>query len=251
MKRLLIDIETSPNLAAVWGMFKQNVSLDMLMESGYTLCWAAKWYKNEEVLFDSVHRNEPEQMVRNVHALLDEADAVIHYNGRKFDIPTLNKEFLQYGLKPPSPYKQIDLLETARKQFRFTSNKLDYVSKFLGLGNKTKHRGYDLWKGCMDGDKECWKEMEEYNIQDVNLLEKLYDRLLPWIERHPNMGLYGEETDNPTCTNCGSHDLQRRGYAYTQVGIYQRWQCNECGSWNRTRTQEKHMKRQGVLTKEV
>lgn len=249
MKRLLLDLETSPNLAAVWGMFKQNVSLDMLLESGYTLCWAAKWYKEDDIYFDSVYRNDPEQMVRNVHALLDEADAVIHYNGRKFDIPTINKEFLQYGLPPPSPYKQIDLLETARKQFRFTSNKLDYVSQFLGLGNKTKHRGYDLWKGCMNGDKECWEEMETYNIQDVVLLEKLYDRLLPWIERHPNMSLYN--LGEMKCTNCGSEHLQRRGYAHTSVGIYQRWQCNDCGSWSRTRKIEKQFDRSGVLTKEV
>lgn len=249
MKRLLLDCETAPNLAAVWGMFKQNVSLDMLIESGYTLCWAAKWYGEDHVYFDSVYRNTPEQMVRNVHALLDEADAVIHYNGRKFDIPTINKEFLQYGLRPPSPYKQIDLLETARKKFRFTSNKLDYVAKFLGIGAKQKHRGYELWRGCMNGDDDCWKEMEEYNIQDTILLESLYDRLLPWIDRHPNLSVY--DLGEAKCTHCGSTHLQRRGYAHTSIGIYQRWQCNDCGSWLRTRTQEKQFDRSGVLTREM
>lgn len=250
MRTLLIDLETFPHLAAVWGMFKENIPLDRLIESGYTACWSAKWLGEDDIYFDSVHRNDASQMVRNAHDLLDEADAVIHYNGRKFDIPTLNKEFLNYGLAPPSPYKQIDLLETARKQFRFASNKLDYVAQFLGVGQKTKHRGYDLWKGCMDGDEECWKEMEEYNCQDVVLLEKLYHRLLPWIARHPNVGLYNLEKDQLGCVNCGSHKLQRRGYAHTQVGIYPRYQCTDCGTWNRGRLLEKQFDRSGVLVKE-
>ena len=44
-------------------------------------------------------------MIKGIHKLLDECDAVIHYNGSKFDIPTLNKEFLLHGLHPPAPYK--------------------------------------------------------------------------------------------------------------------------------------------------
>ena len=45
-------------------------------------------------MFDSVHESKPEQMVSRVHGLLDDADVVCHYNGKKFDIPTLNREFL-------------------------------------------------------------------------------------------------------------------------------------------------------------
>ena len=247
MKILLLDIETFPHLAAVWGLFKENIPLDRLMESGYTACWAAKWRGENHVYFDSVHRNTRKGMVENVHELLDEADAVVHYNGSRFDLPTLNKEFLQYGLQPPSPYKQVDLLNTARKQFRFASNKLDFVSKFLGVGQKTKHRGYDLWKGCMDGDRKCWTEMREYNCQDVILLENLYDRLLPWIQSHPNHGLH---THGTVCTNCGSKHVQRRGISRTGVGVYQRWQCTDCGTWMRTRKQEKGHNQENLLVKE-
>lgn len=238
MKRLLIDIETAPHLAAVWGIFKENIPLDRLLESGYTMCWAAKWYGTDDVMYDSVHRNDSKTMIHNVHALLEEADAVIHYNGRSFDIPTLNKEFLALGLTPPSPYKQIDLLETARRQFRFPSNKLDYVSKFLGIGTKLKHKGYDLWQGCMSNDKESWKQMTDYNIQDVLLLEKLYTRLLPWIDKHPNVALY-DLTEEPKCPHCGSSHVVKKGLAYTQVGIYQRYKCGDCGTNIRSRKMEK------------
>ena len=96
-------------------------------------------------------------MLREIHKMLDKADAVCHYNGTRFDIPTLNKEFLLHNMLRPAPYKEIDLLKVARNQFKFTSNKLDYVVNALGLGGKVKHRGHDLWLGCMNNDLECWK----------------------------------------------------------------------------------------------
>ena len=239
MKRLLLDIETAPHLAAVWGMFNQNVSLDTLLSSGYTLCWAAKWYGSDEVIYDSLHRNKHRVMMSNLHDLLCEADVVIHYNGRKFDIPTINKEFVGLGLKPPVPYKQVDLLETARRQFRFASNKLDYVAQYLGIGQKIKHKGFELWKGCMDNDKSSWEQMMEYNIQDVVLLEELYNRMLPWIRSHPNHGLYADVSEQPVCPSCGSRHVQRRGTARTGVGLYQRYQCKDCGTWSRSRIMDK------------
>jgi len=152
---------------------------------------------------------------------------VVHYNGTKFDIPTLNKEFLLHRYSPPSPYKQIDLLRVVRSQFRFPSNKLDYVAQRLGLGQKHAHEGHELWVKCMNGDKDAWKRMADYNIQDVILLEDLYNTLLPWIKNHPNWGLYND--GKPMCPNCGSPFFKRNGYAYAQETKYQRYKCNSCG----------------------
>jgi len=128
LKILLLDIETAPNVAHVWGMWQQNVGLPQLIDSGYVLCWAAKWLGDSDVMFGSVVKDGPKRMLKRIHKLLGESDAVIHYNGTKFDIPTLNKEFLLHGIEPPAPYQQIDLLRTARSKFRFASNKLDYVA---------------------------------------------------------------------------------------------------------------------------
>ena len=124
MKILLLDIETAPNTAYVWGLFKQNISISQIVDSSAMLCWAAKWLDNEDVMFSSIMGGR-KKMLQRIHKLLDEADAVVHYNGSRFDIPTLNKEFLEAGMSPPSPYAQVDLLKTARQQFRFPSNKLD------------------------------------------------------------------------------------------------------------------------------
>jgi len=174
-------------------------------------------------------------MLKGIHKLLTEADAVVHYNGTRFDIPTLNKEFLLTKMSPPAPYKQIDLYETVRKRFRFPSSKLEYVAKILGVGEKvdtSKVGGHELWVKCMAGDEAAWKIMQEYNIQDTVLLERLYDRLLPWISHHANHNLYVGEGE-VVCPNCGGSSFQRRGFAYTTVGKFRRYQCKSCGAWFR------------------
>jgi DNA polymerase elongation subunit (family B)/rRNA maturation protein Nop10 len=234
MKILLLDIETAPHVGYVWGLWQQNIGLNQLLESGYVLCWSAKWFGSEELFFDSVHRSKPKAMLKRIHALLDEADAVIHYNGTKFDIPTLNKEFLLNRMTPPASYRQIDLYQTAKTRFRFASNKLDYIAAQLGVGKKHKHEGFELWVKCMNGDEKAWETMEAYNKQDVGLLEGVYEIFKPWIRNHPNVALYNA-FDEPSCPVCGGDNVVKRGYSYTAVGKYQRYRCSDCGHWSRDR----------------
>jgi hypothetical protein len=167
-------------------------------------------------------------MIREIYDLLEEADAVIHYNGTKFDIPTLNHEFLYDSLPPPSSYSEIDLLKTARQRFRLPSNKLDYVAQYLGLGGKVKHMGLQLWHDCMDGCPKAWKVMERYNKKDVTLLEDVYNQLLPWIKQHPNWGHWVD--DDLTCAKCGSVNVVKNGLERRTIVPYQRYKCTSCGS---------------------
>lgn len=234
---LHLDIETAPHRVFAWGLFDQRIGINQIVSPGYTLCWAAKWHQRKGVMFDSIPRSGEEAMVKRIYDLISEADAVCHYNGTKFDMPTLNREFVRLGMAPPEPYKQIDLLQTARRQFKFASNKLDYVAQALGLGAKVEHKGMDLWRDCMDGCPRAWRVMEKYNKQDVVLLEKLYERLLPWIHNHPNVALF-QQKDRPSCTNCGSMHLQSRGYTRSKTQQYRKFQCQDCGTWVRARRNE-------------
>jgi DNA polymerase III epsilon subunit-like protein len=190
---------------------------------------AAKW-RGEKFTFQwDEYKDSASVMLDEVHKLLNEADAVVHYNGTKFDIPMLNKEFVKWGYSPPRGIKEIDLLKTVRSRFRFPSNKLDYVAQHLDLGSKENHEGFKLWVKCMEGDAKAWVKMRKYNIQDVILTEKLYDVLTPWVKNGLNHGLFNEEM---VCVKCGSDDLEKRGFAITNTGKYQRWQCNDCGGWS-------------------
>lgn len=232
-KILMIDIETSPNIAAVWGLFNQNIGISAMLEAGRTLCFAYKWQGEKQIGFTSEWDDGRDAMIAQAWDLFDEADIICHYNGKKFDVPTINKEFVLEGATPPSPYRQIDLLPIVRQQFRFTSNKLDYVCQQLGIGEKTSHTGFQLWMDVLNEDPKAQRLMAKYNKQDVRLLEELYGVLLPWFTRTPNIGAYDEISSRPACTKCGCEDITYRGYQTSQAGRYRRFVCNSCGGWSR------------------
>lgn len=238
-KALVLDIETGPNLAYCWGMFDQNIGLHGLIDPGTVLCFAAKWLGDpkSKTHFYSDHHDGHEVMLEAIWKLVDEADAVIHYNGRAFDMKHLSREWLLAGFQPPSPYKDIDLLTAARSRFKFQSNKLDFVAQQLGVGQKVKHEGFDLWKACLDGDAAAWGRMKKYNVGDITITEEVYYKLRPWIKSHPHVGNYSGEENS--CPNCGGTELQRRGFYMTPSVRYQRLRCNGCGTWSRARTKDK------------
>jgi DNA polymerase III epsilon subunit-like protein len=175
-------------------------------------------------------------MVQAAHELLSAADALIHYNGKAFDVKHLQREFLLAELPPAAPHVDIDLLRTVRTQFRFPSNKLTHVSEALGIGKKTPHTGFDLWRDCMMGNDKAWALMKKYNIQDVRLTEELYDRLLPWIPNHPSVTVFDDRPD--ACPQCGKGPMIAHGLRRSKTMVYKRFQCRECGAWARSRVSE-------------
>lgn len=231
---LALDLETSPILAHVWSLWKQNVGINQIMEATEVICFGARWLGEDEVIFKSTFHDGKKDMLETVHALLNEADAVMGWNSKGFDSKHLNREFLENEMLPPAPWQDLDLMLSVKSAFRFPSNKLDYVAQKLGVGAKVKHSGHDLWVRCMEKDFQAWEEMKEYQIQDVNLLIDLYDKLLPWIKGHPNVGLY--TGDIQVCPNCGSHELEKRGFTRTTASTFQRYQCKKCGKWSREKT---------------
>lgn len=230
MKLLFLDVELAPNIGTFWSIWNQNIGINQLLDTSRLMCYAAKWKGSKEMLFNSEHKADHEVMVKELHELLSEADVVVHYNGDKFDLPVLNREFLLYGMPPPEPFRSVDLLRTIRKRFRFVSNKLDHVVQELNLGKKEKHEGHELWLKCMNQDDKAWKTMEKYNKQDVTLLEKLYDRILPWIDTHPNHNLYIPAGSDPVCPTCGGTHVIRKGIQHLKSRSYQRFRCQDCGT---------------------
>ena len=246
MKILLFDIETSPILANVWSLWSEARDMKFVDMDWYVMSWSAKWLDQKRITTKALpdypnyktDKTDDTALLDDIWKLLDEADIVIGHNAQAFDVRKLNARFIVNGKNPPSPFKVIDTLKSARAYFKFSSNKLDGLGDILGVGRKTTHTGFQLWKDCMAGDKAAWKLMKEYNTQDVVLLENVYLKLRPYIRNHPNTTLDKKTINTALCPSCGSANLHKRGYSYTNVGKYSRLCCQDCGKWSKERFNE-------------
>jgi hypothetical protein len=234
-KVLLLDIETSPIISYTWGLFDQNIGLNQIHTDWHVIAWSAKWLddKPEDIMYmdqrNAANIEDDSRILKQIWKLIDKADICITQNGVSFDMKKLNARFIQQGLPPTSSVKHIDTLKIARKAFGFTSNKLEYLTdKLCTKYKKSKHKefsGFDLWKECLSGNINAWKEMEKYNKMDVLSLEELYYKLVPWVPSI-NYNLY-DDSEESIC-KCGSKDFVRNGFAYTAKGKYQRYKCSKC-----------------------
>lgn len=238
-KILILDIETLPMEAYVWGLFDQNIGLDMIKTDWSVLSVSAKWLgaPESEIMY---HDTRNEDDVRNdketlkiIHSLLDECDVAITQNGIRFDIPKLNARFLKHGMKPTSSFRNIDTLRIAKRYFNFSSNKLAYMTdQFCTKYKKLDHSefsGFKLWAECMKGNPEAFDSMEKYNKYDVLSLEELYHVLAPW-DHTIRFSAFSEETKE-RCS-CGSLEINRNKispFITTNTAKYERYTCDVCG----------------------
>lgn len=244
-KILILDIETAPNLAYVWGAWKQNIGQKQWSEKGHIMSFAAKWLEEDEIIYEENRTSNDKHIVQSLFSLLDRADIVVAHNGRAFDLPTVLGRGVIHRINPPSPYHIVDTLTVARKEFRFVSNSLANLTEEFGVTEKDDHKkfpGFELWLECLRGNDEAWEEMKEYNIQDVVSLEELYLRMRPYMRNHPNVALRQRDGHEVNCAKCGSHHIQYRGYYHTKMGLtYRRFVCTDCGGWGRERYSDKEI----------
>lgn len=229
---LVYDIETSPNLAYVWGKYEQNVIEYVKEWEILSVSW--KWLgdKNPHVKTQSNYRSIGDLgLCKTILELFNKADIVVAHNGDKFDQKKVRARLVYWDLEPPAPFVSIDTCKVAKKYFKFNSNKLDDLGEHLGLGRKTRHSGFSMWVGCMAGNKKSWAEMAKYNKQDVVLLEKVYLRMKPWMDNHPSVALLEGHTG---CPNCGGTSCIKKGLRATHRTLKQQWVCKDCRAWHLT-----------------
>lgn len=243
---LFYDIETSHNIATIFDLFTEHIGHDNILQEKYIICAAFKWQGDKKVgtvsVLDDPKRfaknpNDDYHVVKYLHGVLSSADAIVAHYGDKFDIKVFNARAIYHGLPPLPPILQIDTHKMARKKFKFNCNRLDYLGKYFKLGSKIK-TDITLWLRCLRGERKAIQEMVHYNKGDVTLLEKIYDKLAPYVSNGLNMNLFVEAED-AVCPYCGGQHLQHRGFRYTKTRVYKRMQCQDCYSWFSAATHDK------------
>ena len=247
-KVVVWDTEVSPAIVAGYGN-KWDFRYVKEIEPQRLMCYAYKYLGEKSVKFVSMHDfDSQQQLVQSLADLLNGADISIAHNGVNFDDKMANTLFITNGVDRPSPRKSIDTLRIARRQFRFPSNSLDDLGKYLGLGGKAETTYGSIWEDFISGDPEAQELMRLYNERDVELLEKIYEKFLPYIDNHPNMGIYMQKPG--VCCNCGKENtLIRRGTGERVNGPVIQWYCKPkrggCGKWN----YERYAQKENVIPK--
>ncbi len=239
-----LDIETAPIESFHWGLWEQNIGLEMIKSEWTILSYSAKWLDEDKVIYNDTGGRGPgkvrddKKLLQELWNILDEADIVITQNGQSFDIKKINARLIMNGFGPYSPIKIIDTKIVAKRHFSFTSNKLAWMSDHLTDTPKSAHKafpGFELWAECLKDNEKAWIEMKKYNCLDTISTEKLYLKMRPWISGHVNIAIY-TAGDAVSCPKCGSHKVIGNGVRRTQVGVYRRYRCNDCGGHSQGRT---------------
>jgi len=171
-------------------------------------------------------------IVCQTHKALNSAELLIGHHSDNFDYKKFNVRAIYHGLPPISPKLSIDTLKMARKYFKFTSNKLSYLCKFLDIALKDESPD---WEKIKAGDELEIQRMKNYNAQDCIATKALYLKLRAFHHTHPRMqtvrDIEGEIVND--CPKCGSPESRKTGVKYLNSGRARRqFQCKGCwGYW--------------------
>ena len=231
-KILFLDIETSMMLYGIFSLRLDSYGTPAHIIRDWNIITAAyKWQGDKKIHVLSVPKNDvfnDYKLVKKLKVVIESADIVVGHNVVAFDLKKIETRCIKHKLDPMPAVQCVDTLKVARQVFKFTSNKLDYIAKFLGVGGKTDNtRG--LWVRILQGDGTALAEMKKYNKNDVKIQEKVYNKLKGYAKSHPNMNVI-MESEELVCKNCGSKHIHRNGYRMTQAGKYARYRCTDCGA---------------------
>jgi hypothetical protein len=234
MKRLFADIETSPNIVLAFSAgYGLNINHDAIIFERKIICIGYKWEDEKEVVVLRWDKDQNDkEMLRKFLAVAAEADEIVAHFGNGFDIPWLRTRCLYHRLSPVPLYKTVDTKALASKYFYFNSNKLDYISNFLGHGRKL-HTDFSLWKKVlMDKCQKSLDYMCKYCKIDIVRLESVYKDMEPYVKPRTHVGvLHGGP--KWSCPKCASVDVTKDKTRVTANGTTQhQMKCKKCGSYH-------------------
>lgn len=233
MKRLYADIETLPNQVFAFATgFKKNINHGDIIKERCIICIGYKWEgeKTAKVLRFDKNQCDKAMLIKFIK-IANEADEIVGHHGDKFDWPWIRTRALFHGLPPLPQWKTVDTRKMAARNYYFNSNKLDYISSFLGHGKKLK-TDMDLWRDI--ALKNCKKSIDymcAYCAIDVDRLEKVYHDLTKHCKPATHVGVLGggEKWTSPFG---GGTDVEIKQHTITALGTRQtKMKCQRTGRY--------------------
>lgn len=234
VRRLFLDIETSPNIGLFWRPgYNLNLTPENIIKERAIICAGWKWEGEKKVHVMTWDAEQSDRkLVVKLAALLHEAGEVVAHNGDRFDVRWIRGRALKHGVSISPHITTVDTLKISRKYFELNSHRLNYLGQYLGLGGKIdtgRLGGLELWKRVLiANDREALADMVRYNRRDVQLLSEVYAKLNTYFPAKTRV-----DSDMRLCPSCGARSMIVRGYQYSAAGRKSaRMQCKECGKYH-------------------
>ena len=255
LKVLVYDIETAPAVSHIWRADMRFIPQNMMIHDIFMLTYSARWWGSDaptwsaRVTKKEVLARDDKRVVTKLGNDMRQADVIVAHNGDKFDWPIVNGRLALNGLPPLGFKTKIDTLKLSRKHFGFSHHNLDYLGKIFGEGQKIPTT-WELWERCVAGDTKALKEMDAYCQHDVDLLDRVFSRMLPYVDRVARL-YEAVQQEEDICLYCGSKNKRARGHYRTQAGVFLKLEClgqlpdgSTCGKYRRARASIRHKKAQ-------
>jgi DNA polymerase elongation subunit (family B) len=230
-KRLYIDIEVSPNIGVFWQTgHKVSIGYENIVQERAIICACWKWEGQSKIYSATWDNNKSDkELVKTLAKICGSATEIIAHNGARFDLPWIRTRALFHRVKFPHSLPIVDTLKVSRGQFKFNSNRLDYISKFTGGHGKLKTE-FQWWLDItLKGNKRAMRDMVTYCKKDVLELERVHKVMQPYLK--PVTRVSQDRTDCPECGSDHVHLQDRRMTVSAGVKVVLR--CQSCGtSWS-------------------
>lgn len=210
-------------------------STDLYATWGRLLCftWMTLKTKRPQILRISDYprfKNDPtddRDLVRDIKKVLDKAGAWFTWFGTKHDVPLVNSRLIYHDQQPLANVAHIDGWRVAKDRLRLPRNSLATVSGFLGVAEKTPIKN-EIWVRARAGHIPSLRYVYQHGLQDALVTKQVYERMLPLIDKHPN--IYRVTDPRQQCNKCGTRGhMISQGLRYAEKKAYRRIRCTKCG----------------------
>lgn len=248
-----IDIETLPMQCTTFSLFPERISPKAILKDGSIICIGVMINGKKQKFFSVTddlagfkkdpYADKKLLLEYRKFMLKEDFDLIVGHNVRGFDLKIINARFAYHGIAPLPNVLIDDTLTMARASFKFQSNQLGHLAKYLGVEQKL-NTNYDMWLDIIKGGPKAVKavkDMVKYNRGDLVCGWQVYEKLLPYGKSKLNRSHFSDSVES--CNHCGSSHLQRRGVARNINGEYQRFQCQDCSKWCKSdkKNKKKHI----------
>ena len=264
---LVFDLEVSTKVVHTYQFYNVNISPSQIIRDFYILSYSAKFIDEDEVYYLDCRPTEEERkdlikklkslvkkvslsgdlsimkeindlirnhiatmdlkVIKELSELISDCDYIVGHNMQRFDLPTLNARLIQNDLAPLKPVPIIDTLKMARKSFKFSSNKLGELAKYLKCevqkDDHSKFSGITLFTEAMEGNLEAFESMEHYCKMDSIVTEAVFKKLA----RFDSTVNFQSNIQELICS-CGGKEFFKNGFKYARAGAFQIWRCVSC-----------------------